>query len=79
MWPTKPVLIQTVRPHLLTNYTQIVSAQVLGKDQYTAITLTDDRGIDSSDVKCRASAEEPRAADQRLDSASERGLGAAAT
>lgn len=61
------------------NYTQIVSAQVFGKDQYTAITPPNDAGIDSSDVKCRASAEVPRAADQRLRSVSGRGLGVAAT
>lgn len=62
----------------MTNYTQIVSAQVFGKGHYTAITPTNDAGIDSSDVKCRASAEVPRAADQRLDSLSELRLGVAA-
>lgn len=36
----------------------------LGKDQYTAIAITNDTGIDSSAVKCRAGAEVPWAAYQ---------------
>lgn len=54
------------RPHLLKPHSDQLSACVFGKDLYTAIAITNDTGIDSSAVKCGASAEVPRAPYQLL-------------